>query len=90
VISGSTRVGSTNSAFAASAVAWPPAGVDVVAYDGLTQLPHFEPDADGDTVPGDYTIVEKKRERRTKEGSVTKRNKVKKTKKKGLRVLLGK
>jgi len=53
VISGSTRAGSTNSAFAASAVAWPPDGVDVVAYDGLRRLPHFDPDADGDRVPAE-------------------------------------
>jgi chromate reductase, NAD(P)H dehydrogenase (quinone) len=47
VVSGSTRAGSTNSAFCATAAAAPPVGVTVRAYDGLTRLPHFNPDDEG-------------------------------------------
>jgi NAD(P)H-dependent FMN reductase len=51
LISGSTREGSTNSAFVRTAVAVAPPGVDVVAYRGLAGLPHFNPDADRDPLP---------------------------------------
>lgn len=47
-VSGSTRSGSTNSAFCRTAAHLLPG---VVAYDGLTRLPHFDPDRDGDTAP---------------------------------------
>jgi chromate reductase len=51
VVSGSVRSGSTNSAFARTAAAAPPPGVDVVVLDGLARLPHFDPDLDGDDLP---------------------------------------
>ena len=46
VISGSTRAASTNTAFARTAAAHPPAGATVTAWIALTGLPHFDPDLD--------------------------------------------
>jgi chromate reductase len=51
VLSGSTRVASTNTAFARTAQANPPAGATVTAWTALTGLPHFEPDLDRDPLP---------------------------------------
>ena len=51
LISGSTRVASTNSAFVRTAAAAAPSGVDAVVYEGLDALPHFNPDVDVDPVP---------------------------------------
>jgi chromate reductase, NAD(P)H dehydrogenase (quinone) len=48
LISGSTRSASTNSAFVRTAAALDP---DVVLYDGLATLPHFNPDDDVDPLP---------------------------------------
>lgn len=43
-ISGSLRAASSNTALA-------PEGVDVILYEGLADLPHFNPDLDGGTAP---------------------------------------
>jgi len=52
LVSGSTRSGSTNSAALAAAAALAPPGVTVTRYDGLAALPAFNPDDDGDQLPG--------------------------------------
>jgi chromate reductase len=46
LISGSTRAASTNTALLRTAQAVAPAGVDAVLYEGMTELPHFNPDDD--------------------------------------------
>jgi chromate reductase, NAD(P)H dehydrogenase (quinone) len=51
LISGSTRHASTNSALVRTAVECAPAGVDAIGYDGLTDLPHFNPDDDREPLP---------------------------------------
>lgn len=51
LVSGSTRGGSTNSALLRTAVAASPAGVEAELYDGLTTLPHFNPDDDVEPLP---------------------------------------
>src|SRR3954451_14324050 len=53
LISGSTRNGSTNSAFVRTAVGCTPNGVEAVVYDGLAELPHFNPDLDVDPLPAE-------------------------------------
>jgi NAD(P)H-dependent FMN reductase len=45
-VCGSTRAGSTNAAVLRTVAAVAPAGVLVDGYDGLTDLPHFDPDDD--------------------------------------------
>jgi chromate reductase, NAD(P)H dehydrogenase (quinone) len=52
LISGSTRGGSANTAALVTAAALAPAGVTAVLYRGLDALPAFNPDHDGDRVPG--------------------------------------
>lgn len=47
-LSGSTRAGSTNTALLRTAEVVAPAGLVVDRYDGLTRLPHFDPDDDRD------------------------------------------
>jgi NAD(P)H-dependent FMN reductase len=51
LISGSTRAASTNAALVRTAAICAPAGVSAVSYDGLTDLPHFNPDDDHDPLP---------------------------------------
>jgi NAD(P)H-dependent FMN reductase len=51
LVSGSTRGGSTNTALLRTAAAAPPAGVEAALYEGMTDLPHFNPDDDVDPVP---------------------------------------
>lgn len=51
LISGSTRGGSTNTALLRTAAAAAPDGVEAVLYDGMTALPHFNPDDDRDPLP---------------------------------------
>ena len=51
VLSGSTRAASTNTAFARTAAAHPPAGTTVTAWTALTGLPPFDPDLDRDPLP---------------------------------------
>ncbi len=49
-ISGSLRASSSNTALLLAAAALAPRDVEVVLYDGLGDLPHFNPDLDGETV----------------------------------------
>ena len=51
LVSGSTRSGSANTAALATAAAIAPSQVTPVRYDGLTELPAFNPDDDGDRLP---------------------------------------
>lgn len=51
LVSGSTRAGSGNSAALVTAAAVAPARVTAAVYDGLTRLPAFNPDDDGDRLP---------------------------------------
>ncbi len=51
LISGSTRGGSTNTAALRTAAAAAPEGVDAVLFDGLAQLPAFNPDDDHEPPP---------------------------------------
>ncbi|WAX55733.1 NAD(P)H-dependent oxidoreductase [Jatrophihabitans cynanchi] len=51
LISGSTRAASTNSAFVRTAAACAPDGIRAEVYAGLTDLPHFNPDDDGPSLP---------------------------------------
>jgi chromate reductase len=51
MISGSVRDGSVNSAVIATAVELLPDGTTAVVYDGLGELPHFNPDVDQDPLP---------------------------------------
>jgi chromate reductase, NAD(P)H dehydrogenase (quinone) len=45
-ISGSLRTGSSNTTLLRVAATVAPAGVNVILYDGLADLPHFNPDLD--------------------------------------------
>jgi NAD(P)H-dependent FMN reductase len=48
LISGSSRQGSTNTALLRTARSVPVEGVETVCYEGVSQLPHFNPDDDTD------------------------------------------
>jgi chromate reductase len=50
-ISGSLRAKSSNTAVVTAAARLAPPGLDVVLYDGLASLPHFNPDLDTDRPP---------------------------------------
>ena len=50
-ISGSLRAGSSNTAVLRAAARLAPAGVEVVLFEGIADLPFFNPDLDGDDVP---------------------------------------
>jgi chromate reductase len=49
-ISGSLRASSSNTALLLAAAALAPQGVEVTLYDGLGDLPRFDPDLDGEAV----------------------------------------
>jgi NAD(P)H-dependent FMN reductase len=51
LVSGSTRAGSTNTAVLRTAPQVAPPGMTTVLYDGLAQLPAFNPDDDRDPLP---------------------------------------
>jgi chromate reductase len=51
LVSGSTRRGSTNTAALSAAATAAPGRVTTVLYDGLADLPAFNPDDDGDRLP---------------------------------------
>ena len=51
LVSGSTRGASSNSALLRTAVAAAPPGVGAVLYNGLAELPHFNPDDDRSPLP---------------------------------------
>lgn len=46
LVSGSLRAGSTNVALLRTAAAVAPAGISTALYEGLAELPHFNPDDD--------------------------------------------
>lgn len=50
-ISGSLRSGSSNTAALRAAAHLAPAGVEVILFEGIADLPFFNPDLDGDNVP---------------------------------------
>lgn len=50
-ISGSLRGGSTNAAALDTARVVAPSGIEVRSYDGLGELPHFNPDDDHEPLP---------------------------------------
>lgn len=47
-LSGSLRQGSANTMLLRAAVALAPPGIRIVLYEGVGQLPHFNPDLEGD------------------------------------------
>jgi chromate reductase, NAD(P)H dehydrogenase (quinone) len=51
LISGSLRAGSTNTALLRTAQAASPDGVEAVMFEGMAQLPHYNPDDDGEGAP---------------------------------------
>ncbi|HWE53875.1 MAG TPA: NADPH-dependent FMN reductase [Acidimicrobiales bacterium] len=51
LISGSLRAGSTNTALLRTAEAVCPHGIVATLYGDLGELPHFDPDLDGDLLP---------------------------------------
>ncbi|MET9468257.1 NADPH-dependent FMN reductase [Streptomyces sp. NPDC006544] len=51
LLSGSLRAGSSNESVLRTARAAAPSPVRTVPYEGLAELPHFNPDDDGDTLP---------------------------------------
>ena len=51
LVSGSTRGGSTNTALLRTACDAQPPGVETELYEGLTTLPHFNPDDDVEPLP---------------------------------------
>jgi NAD(P)H-dependent FMN reductase len=68
-ISGSLRGASSNTALVRAHVALAPAGVTVNVYEGLSALPHFNSDLDGDTVsPG---VTDLRAQLRVAEGVIT-------------------
>jgi chromate reductase, NAD(P)H dehydrogenase (quinone) len=54
-ISGSLRAGSGNTAVLRAAARLAPSGVAIVLFDGLGELPFFNPDLDGDQPPASVT-----------------------------------
>ena len=50
-ISGSLRAASSNQSALQAAARLAPAGVEIILYDGLSRLPHFNPDLDGENPP---------------------------------------
>ena len=52
LVSGSTRAASTNTATLRTAVAVAPPGIEAVLFDGLAELPAFNPDDDCEGDPG--------------------------------------
>ncbi|MDT4910061.1 MAG: hypothetical protein QOI69_3302 [Pseudonocardiales bacterium] len=51
LVSGSTRASSSNSALLRTAVAAAPSGIATARYEGLSSLPHFNPDDDREPLP---------------------------------------
>jgi len=56
-ISGSLRVGSTNSALVRAMAAAAPAEVAVTIYEGLADLPHFSAELDGNDPPAPVKVL---------------------------------
>ena len=57
MVSGSTRSGSTNTAFCRTAAARPPDGIVVDCFTAIASLPHFDPDDDHDPLPAPVVAV---------------------------------
>lgn len=51
LVSGSLRAGSTNTALLRTAQAVAPDGIEATLFDGMAQLPHFNPDDDAEGAP---------------------------------------
>src|SRR5215212_2286784 len=60
-ISGSIRARSSNSALLRAAMRVAPEGVEVVLYDGLERLPHFNPDLDEEGMTPPPAVAELRR-----------------------------
>jgi chromate reductase, NAD(P)H dehydrogenase (quinone) len=58
LISGSLRAGSTNTAVLRTALAVAPEGIEAVLYDGMAELPHFNPDDDAEGAPIHPAVAE--------------------------------
>jgi chromate reductase len=58
MVSGSLRAGSTNTALLRTALRIAPAGLEAVLYEGLGDLPHFNPDADPVGGPVDPAVAQ--------------------------------
>jgi chromate reductase, NAD(P)H dehydrogenase (quinone) len=56
-ICGSLRSDSSNAALLRAARALAPPGMEIVAYDGLGDLPHFNPDLDGEGQPAPPAVA---------------------------------
>ncbi|WP_298884050.1 NADPH-dependent FMN reductase [uncultured Bradyrhizobium sp.] len=56
-ISGSLRAGSSNTAVLRAAARLAPAGVEILLFEGIAQLPFFNPDLDGDHVPAPVSAM---------------------------------
>jgi len=54
-ISGSLRAASVNTALLRTAATLTPSGVTLVVYDGVGNLPHFNPELDQEPLPLDVT-----------------------------------
>ena len=50
-ISGSLRAKSSNTAVLQAAVSLAPPDVEIILYDGVSRLPHFSPDLEGENAP---------------------------------------
>ena len=57
LVSGSLRAGSGNSALVRTAAAVAPEGVEGVVFDGMGDLPHFNPDDDHDPLPWPVAVL---------------------------------
>lgn len=65
-ISGSLRAVSSNTSLLRAAIMLAPADVNITLYDGLADLPHFNPDLDTDEPPP--TVVEFRRQLQEADG----------------------
>jgi chromate reductase, NAD(P)H dehydrogenase (quinone) len=55
-ISGGLRAGSSNTAVLRAAARLAPAGVEIVLFEGIADLPFFNPDLDGDRLPAAVAV----------------------------------
>jgi chromate reductase len=62
LVSGSSRGGSTNAAVLRTAAAVAPGGVKAVLYNGVGELPLFNPDDDREGMPVDPRVADMRRE----------------------------
>jgi chromate reductase, NAD(P)H dehydrogenase (quinone) len=56
-ISGSLRAGSSNTAVLRAAARLAPSNVSIVMFDGIADLPFFNPDLDGEQVPAPVGVL---------------------------------